>query len=131
MHEIFSVIEALEEFKSFIDEGMAQAKTTIGQIEAAYNTHNVDNVKSMAHYLKGSMVSLGFRELARLLQVIHYIILYTDTPDEIIQLLKEPVSDLKGAYDRTYEELYTPSGELKPMVIHLMVEKSPLDESDG
>lgn len=124
MQDIFSIIETVDEFKSFIDEGMAQAKTTIGQIESAYIAQDLDTVKTMSHYLRGSMVSLGFRELTRLLQVIHHIILFTDTKEETIELLNEPISDLKKVYDRTYEELYTPTGELRPMVIQMVVEKS-------
>lgn len=124
MQDIFSVIETVDEFKSFIDEGMAQAKTTIGQIESAYIAQDLDTVKTMSHYLRGSTVSLGFRELTRLLQVIHHIILFTDTKAETIELLNEPISDLKKVYDRTHEELYNPTGELRPMVIQMVVEKS-------
>lgn len=132
MHDLFTVIETVSDFKTFIDEGMAQAKTTIGQIEAAYKAQDIDTVKTMSHYLKGSMVSLGFRELARLLQVIHHIILYTDTKPEVLEQLGETISDLKQVYDRTYEELYNPDGDLRPMVIQMVAEKSPLDETgDG
>lgn len=123
LHEIYTLVETLDDFKSLIDEGFAQANTTIGQIEDAFSSGDIERTQKLSHYLKGAMVTLGFRELTRLLQIIHHTI---TTPDQVnfTAVLAHTVGQLRDVYDQTVQEFYNADNTtIKPMTLQLIVDK--------
>lgn len=125
LHEIYTLVETVDDFKSLIDEGFAQANTTIGQIEDAFSSGDIERTQTLSHYLKGSMVTLGFRELTRLLQIIHHTITAPDALN-FKAILIETVGQLRTAYDQTMKQFYLSDGvTVRPIVLQLIVEKHP------
>jgi HPt (histidine-containing phosphotransfer) domain-containing protein len=109
----------LDDFKSLINDGLDQAKVTIEQIEIEFSKNDIKRTQYLAHYLKGSTVTLGFRELTRLLQVIHYSIMYNES-------LVDTIPQLQDAYDQTANELYiSDKTDIKPLVLQIIIEANP------
>lgn len=119
LREIYSLVETPEGFKGLLDEGLEQASTIIKNIQEALDLNDISRLKSEAHFLKGSMLTLGFRELARLLQVIHHVI--SHQTDNHLDTVKESASQLLDTYQRTQQELYDSNGVLRQEILDVVI----------
>lgn len=102
----YSVVESLKEiggddfFREILSMYFNQSEEIMSNIKTNYSSGNIDEVKALAHKLKGSCLNIGVTKMAEVCRKLE-----KEIKDNNISNLSEIISELESVSSETNKQL--------------------------